>query len=302
MDTSEIVTPVKPLSLEAIRSKAEKPTNNLALIPKSFGRFSQTLSKEILSIASTSPGFIFEGFCRTEAQLDQEVEENWCLSEILICDELKQCVRVTIDRPVIYGLCDLIYGGVGNEQAYAEARPFSRIERAVTQLFFKTIGRALPSAFSSVAFKEFAVAPPQDPNEDPRYPPINPFVAVKILCNIHGYSGEILIELPEKLALLFRPAEVEQHAPKVPGISEWGAQISERVETIEVELVAVLAQFQMNLDKVTSLHTGQMITLENDISSPLSVCSDGIELFTARLGQSERKFCLSIETQLTIAQ
>ena len=88
MDTTEIVTPVKPLSLEAIRSKAEKPTNNLALIPKSFARFSQTLSKEILSIASTSPGFIFEGFCRTEAQLDQEFEENWCLSEILICGEL----------------------------------------------------------------------------------------------------------------------------------------------------------------------------------------------------------------------
>ena len=302
MDTSEIVTPVKPLSLEAIRSKAEKPTNNLALIPKSFGRFSQTLSKEILSIASTSPGFIFEGFCRTEAQLDQEFEENWCLAEMLICGELKQCIRVTIDRPVIYGLCDLVYGGVGNEQAYAEARPFSRIERAVAQLFFKAIGRALPSAFTTIALKEFLVAPPQDPNEDPQYPPIKPFVSIKILFNIHGYSGEILIELPEKLALLFRPVEVKQHTPTIPSISEWGTQISERVETIEVELVAVLAQFQMSLDKVTSLRAGQMITLENDISSPLSVCSDGIELFTARLGQTARKFCLSIETQFTIAQ
>ena len=85
-------------------------------------------------------------------------------------------------------------------------------------------------------------------------------------------------------------------------VSEWGTQISGRVETIEVELVAVLAEFQMSLDSVTSLHAGQVIKLENDIASPLVVCSDGIELFTARLGQTARKFCLSIESPITMTQ
>jgi flagellar motor switch protein FliM len=302
MDRLETSMPAKPLSLEALRAKAEKPTNNLALLPKSFGRFSLALSKDFLSIAPTSPSFTFEGFCRTGAQLDQEVEENWCLSETLICGELKQGVRVSIDRPVIYGLCDVVFGGVGNEPAYAEARPFSKIERSIAQLFFKTIGRAMPSAFPSAALKEFFVAPPEDPNEDPLYPPVKPFVSVKILCNIHGYSGELLIEIPEELAFQFQPVDDKQHAPSAPKVSEWGTQISGRVETIEVELVAVLAEFQMSLDSVTGLHAGQMIKLENDIASPIVVCSDGIELFTARLGQTARKFCLSIETSIAMAQ
>ncbi|MEQ1521125.1 MAG: FliM/FliN family flagellar motor switch protein [Aestuariivirga sp.] len=294
--------PAKPLSLEAIRAKADKPTNNLALLPKSFGRFALALSKGFLSIASTSPSFTFEGFCRTGAQLVQEPEENWCLSELLICGELKQGVRVSIDRPVIYGLCDVVFGGVGNEQAYSEARPFSKIERAIVQLFFKTIGRAMPSAFPNTALREFFVTPPQDPHEDPQYPPFKPFVSVKILCNIHGYSGELLIELPEELALQFQPVDDKQHSPNAPPVFEWGAQISGRVETIEVELVAVLAEFQMNLDSVTSLQAGQVIKLDNDIASPLVVCSDGIELFTARLGQTARKFCLSIEAPIAMTQ
>jgi flagellar motor switch protein FliM len=302
MDSFETSMPAKPLSLEALRAKADRPINNLALLPKSFGRFALSLSKDFLNIASTSPSFTFEGFCRTEAQLVQEVEENWCLSESLICGELKQGIRVSIDRPVIYGLCDVVFGGVGNEPAYSETRPFSKIERAIAQLFFKTVGRAMPSAFPSVALKEFFVSPPEDPNEDPQYPPVKPFVSVKILCNIHGYSGELLIEIPEELALQFRPVDDLPHVPKVPKVSEWGTQISGRVETIEVELVAVLAEFQMSLDGVTSLHAGQVIKLENDIASPLVVCSDGIELFTARLGQTARKFCLSIETPITIAQ
>ncbi len=294
--------PAKPLSLEALRAKADRPTNNLALLPKSFGRFGLALSKDFLTIAPTSPSFTFEGFCRTGAQLVQEVEENWCLSETLICGELKQGVRVSIDRPFIYGLCDVVFGSVGNEPAYGEARPFSKIERAIVQLFFKTVGRAMPSAFPNAALKEFFVAPPEDPNEDPQYPPVKPFVSVKILCNIHGYSGELLIEIPEELALQFQPVDDKRHAPAAPKVSEWGVQISGRVETIEVELVAVLAEFQMSLDSVTGLHAGQMIKLENDIASPIVVCSDGIELFTARLGQTARKFCLSIETPITMAQ
>lgn len=302
MDGLETSMAAKPLSLEALRAKAEKPTNNLALLPKSFSRFTLALSKDFLSIAPATPSFSFEGFCRAEAQLTQEAEENWCLSELLVCGELKQLIRVTIDRPVIYGLCDVVFGGVGNEPAYAQARPFSKIERAITQLFFKTVGRAIPSAFPNAALKEFLAVPPQDPNEDPQYPPVKPFVSVKILCNIHGYSGELLIELPEELALQFRPADERQHAPEELRVSEWGTQISDRVETIEVELVAVLAEFQMSLDSVTSLHAGQVIKLENDIASPLVVCSDGIELFTARLGQTARKFCLSIESPITMTQ
>lgn len=299
MDTPKISNSAKPLSLEAIRSKADAPTNNLVMLPKAFGRFAVELSKNTSGIAATAPNFTFEGFCRTETQPTQEADESSCLTELLICGDIGQSVRMSVDRAVIFGLCDAVFGGVGNEPAYSEARPFSKTERAIVLLFFKVLGRSLPSAFSNIALTEFTVAPPQDPNEDPVNPPFKPFVSVKILCNIFDYSGELIIELPEELALFFRPADDKRRGPKTPKVSEWGTQISGCVEGIEMELVAVLAEFQMNLDRITDLYAGQVIALENSITSPLTVCSEGIGLFTARLGQTSGKFCLSIETPIT---
>jgi flagellar motor switch protein FliM len=301
MDNAEISMPVKPLSIDAIRAKADTSESNLTMLPKSFGRFAAMLSKDVLGIAPSAPSFTFEGFCGAEARLGREVEENSCLTELLVCGDFGQSVRVSVDRSAVFGLCSVVFGGVGNEPAYSEARPFSSIERAVTQLFIKTLGRTLPSAFPNIALKEFFLAPLQDPNEEPQYPPFEPFVSIKILCNIHGYSGELIIEIPQELALLFGPAANEPRAPEAPKISEWAMHISDRVEGIEIELVAILAEFQMSLDGITSLRAGQVINLENDIASPLTVSSENVKLFTAKLGQTARKFCLSIEMPLAVA-
>jgi flagellar motor switch protein FliM len=288
----------KPLSLDAIRSKADAPTNNLVLLPKAFGRFAAVLGRNTLEISATAPNFAFDGFCRTEARPALDADESSCFTELLICGDVGPSVRVSVDRAAVFGLCDAAFGGVGNEPAYSEARPLSKTERAIARLFAKILGRSLPSAFSNIALKEFVVAPPQDPNEDGAAPPFKPFVSVKILCNIFDYSGELTIELPEELALCFRPADDKRREPKAPKVSEWGSQISGRVEGIEVELVAVLAELQMGLDRVAGLQAGQVIELGNRIASPLTVCSEGIGLFTARLGQTSGKFCLSIEAPI----
>ena len=300
MNSAETSIATKSLSIDAIRSKVSSPGNNLAMLPKGFGRFTQMLSKEILRITSTAPNFSFAGFCRTDALAAKDVEENSCLSELLICGDLRQSMRITVERPIVFGICDLVFGGVGNEPAFVETRPFSKIERAVMQLFFKVIGRSLPAAFTNIALKEFFLAPPQDPNEDPLYPPFKPFVSVKILCNMHGYSGELLIEMPEELTTLFRPLDEENRTQSVPAVSEWGAQISTRVENIEVELTVVLAELQMSLDNITSFHAGQLIRLESDIGSPVTVCSEGVKLFNAKLGQAAKKFCLSFEAPIAL--
>ena len=289
-----------PLSIDAIRARPDTPTNNLAMLPAGFTRFAQALSKDFLSLASTVPSFTYEKFCRTEAQLEDETEENSSVSGHLVCGELKRIVSVTIDRSLVFGLCNVVFGGVGNEPPFAETRPFSKIEIAIAQLFLKTVGRSLPAAFATVTLKEFFAAKPQDPNEEPEYPPFKPFVSVKFLCNIHGYSGELTIELPEELASLFRPVDEVARVKEELKMSEWGHQISHRVESIDVELVAVLSEFQMSIDGVTNLHAGQLIKLENDISSPLEICSEGVKLFSARLGQNAQKFCLSIEMPIAV--
>jgi flagellar motor switch protein FliM len=295
MIETETLGSVKPLSIDAIRSKSDSSDNNLALVPNAFARFAQSLSNETLHISSISPSFSFEGFCRSEARLTGEAEENSCISEILVCGELQQSVRVTIDRAIVFGICDVVFGGTGNEPAFAETRPFSKIERAMAQLFFRIIGRSLPSAFTGRSYKEFFSAPAQDPNEESLYPAFKPLIYVRILCNVHGYSGELIIELPEELATQFRPADAGRAAAKSIPVSKWESQVAGRIESMEMELTAVLAEFQMSLQGIGGLRLGQLIKLESDIASPLALCSEGVALFSARLGQTAKKYCLSIE-------
>ena len=298
MNTSHSPETAKPLSAAAIRSRVEKSSDSMAMLPKAFYRFGQALVKELLKFAPAAPSFSYDGSQKTEAHQVKEIDDNANLSEVLVSGDLRESIRITVDREIVFGICDLAFGGVGNEPAYAEARPFSKIECAVMRLFFDAVGRSLPAAFFNISLKDFFVAPVQNPNEDPFFPPFKPFISVRMLCNIHGYSGEMRIELPEKLATLIRPAGEEKLTSSALPTSEWGAKISDRVENIEMELTVVLSEFIMSLDRVTKLQTGEIIEFTNDISSSLAVCSEGVKLFDAKLGQSARKFCVSIEKSI----
>jgi flagellar motor switch protein FliM len=290
MAQSNVQPRTTPLSVTAIRSISEGSADSLAMIPKSFGRFALALSKSVLDFAPVAPSFSYENHSQNQTV---EFDETAQLSELLICSEVRHAVRVTADRSAIFGICDAVFGGVGNEPAFVESRPFSQIERATIRLLFCAVGRALPLAFA--AFSEFSVAPKQDPNDDPLFPPFKPFVSITILCNIHGYSGEISIELPQELAVFFKPVASQKQEAGAAPLSEWAPQISARMEGIEVELTALLAEFSMNLDGVTCLQKGQVVKLHNTVASPLTLHVEGVTLFTAKLGQTANKFCLSIE-------
>ena len=299
MAQSNVQPRTTPLSIGAIQSRLDTTPDSLALIPKSFGRFTQALSKELIGFAATAPNFSYDGYVRSEAQITKEPEDNAEVSELLVCADLQHRLRVTADRSVIFGICDVVFGGVGNETAYVEQRPFSKIEHSLIKIFFAALGRALPSAFARMDMAQFYVEPTQDPNEEPLYPPFSAFVAVRILCNIHGYSGEVTIEMSQELAAFFKPVAPEKQRASATPTSEWAPQMSERVDGVEVELTAVLAEFQMNLDGITSLQKGQMIKLQNTVASPLALHSEGVNLFTAKLGQTASRFCVSIETPVT---
>jgi flagellar motor switch protein FliM len=290
MAQSNVQPRTTPLSIGAIRSRLDTEPDSLVMIPKSFGRFTQALCKEFMRFAATSPNFSYDGYVRSAAQIAKDFEDNSTLTEFLICADRQY---------VIFGVCDAVFGGVGNEEAYAEPRPFSKIEQSFMKIFFAAVGCALPSAFAGMDVTQFIVESLQDPNEDSLYPPFSPFVAVRILCNIHGYSGEVTIEMPQELAALFKSVDSEKDTARAPSVSEWAPQMSERVEGIEVELTAVLAEFLMNLDGITSLQKGQVIKLQNTVASPLALHSQGVNLFTAKLGQTASRFCLSIEEPVT---
>jgi flagellar motor switch protein FliM len=287
--------PVKRLSAEAIMGRGDKLPNNLAEVTKGFNRFAQVLSTKLREMTSQIPIFVFESCSKAATRpivSDEGVYPG--LSEQLYCPQIKQCVRVTANRAMIYAICDLAFGGSGSEKLHDVTRPFSKIEQALTSHFFKIIGTTLPAAMAPAPIAAFVPHVPLESHEGEALKPFKPLVSVKILCNMQALSGEIVIDLPTEVIACFEVTTIQTGQTNMGKPSEWSGQISDRLEMIEVDLVAILADLSMSVRAIADFSVGQTIGLGVDIESPLAIFCGATKLFSARLGQKQRKYCLVV--------
>jgi flagellar motor switch protein FliM len=286
------------LTQASIRQAAAAPATTLAKLPSGMKRFLKLLTREIHAIAGITLTASFESYCRSDALVQDDEEADATVAELLESPGTDGAIRVSLDRQMLFGLCDAVFGGAGLEQPFLEQRPYSAIEKAVASLFTRTLGRAFPAAFEGHDLTAFA--PPPVPAEDaidvPEPVPFVPLISIRVLCTMHGYSGEVTIELSSEITSLLRDDTDEKAEPVAdPKPSQWQDRILSRVENMDTELVAVLSEFQMSLAHLTSLQVGQMIGLNTNLSTPLEVRSGGVRLCRARLGQNAQKYCLRVE-------
>jgi flagellar motor switch protein FliM len=269
---------LKPLSIGAIRAAAARTTDSLALLPQGFERFAKHLGKSCGSLMSAPPHISYESFAPVQGATAFADTDG--ISFMLDGSVPPSSMRVTMDRPLVFGLCDLLLGGVGNEAPFAEDRPISKIEHSLARLLASEVGAALPEAFPPGAAG--AMMPRTRPADE--MPPFKAAARISFLCTLQGYSGEMLLDLPDELLKLFTLKSAVPHA-------EAGKPA---VDTIAIDLTAVLADMPMSVDEVGKLARGQLIRLNATAQTPVKVQGGEIELFRARLGQHARKYCLAV--------
>jgi flagellar motor switch protein FliM len=265
---------MQQLTASALRSSVESKSDDMGLLPQGFTRFAKALSRNFAQLAPASPGFSYESHVKSAPVIPDEAAVIFLLQ----CPAPVAQLRLTLDRALVFGLCDVMFGGVGNEPPFAEARPLSNIEQAIAGMFAGYVGSLLPQAFAT---EPFSLHKPSDDQEEA---PFSSAVTVTLLGTMHGYSGEMKIELPEALAGLFKP-QASLQAPEA---------CAPNIEKIPVNLVAVLGDLSMSLEDLTRLSPGQTVRLNSTIATPISLESEGVELCKARLGQNARRFCLSV--------
>jgi flagellar motor switch protein FliM len=265
---------LKPLTAQAFRAAGEKSRDGLAQLPQGFGRFAKELGKSVAKLTASPPDFAYESFATIAGAAGPDHAVF-----LLQSAEPQRMVRVVLDRALVFGLCDLMLGGVGNEPPFTEERPLSRLELALAELFAIGVGETLPYAFPEGAIEPLTLR--RDAEEEPDF---EAALSITMLGTIHGYSGEMRLDLNQTLADLLKAQGAA---------SEIGAA-KPSMDIINVELTAILAGLPMSLDEIGRFARGQLIRLGTHASTPVSVTSGGVELFKARLGQGERRFCLGV--------
>jgi flagellar motor switch protein FliM len=269
---------MKPLTIQAIRAASVNASDVLAPLPPGFTALAKELGKGFNRLAASAPVFSFES-CGKLAE--QALAGDDAHAAMMLAADNRFALRIVMDRGFVFGLCDLVFGGVGNEPHFAEDRPLSNIERAMADMFAGLVAETLPQAFEGVEMPNFAILAAES-EDAPEY---RPEATVTILAAIHGATGEIKFELPRAFIAMLGPQAAQPIAAVV---------VQPRIDNVAVELTALLAEMPMSLGDVTRLARGQLIRLNATTATPVTVMSEGVELFRAKLGQSARRYCLGV--------
>lgn len=198
---------------------------------------------------------------------------------------------VIADRRFVMGLCEASFGGGGTEEPHDEAeRPLSRTEARLAAVLLKDLAGQLPQLMTECFETPFSLAEIDGKRKPPQPAPVD-VVEARILVHIFGYSGEVLLLLPEDgLAALASAAG----AASSPDGTDHHTQYRQAVFTSDIQLDAMLPQDLMPLGAVVNLRKGQLLKLSATALTPVLLASDGVTLQRARLGAGGGRVHLEI--------
>ncbi len=200
-------------------------------------------------------------------------------------------VHLLADRRFVMGLCEASFGGGGTEEPHDEPeRPLSCTESRLSAAVLKELAGQLPQLMTECFETRFNPVE-ADPKRRPRQPAPADVIEGRLLVHIFGYSGEVLLLLPEdELAALTSAA----NAPKVTDGTGQHRQYKQAVFTSDIQLDALLPQDLMPLGDVVHLRKGQLLKLSATALTPVLLASEGVTLQRARLGAGGGRVQLEI--------
>lgn len=281
-----------PLDAAIFRAYRTGRQDDHGQLPQGVAKFAKALTRGLAGLCATPPAFTYERHGPPEeAQAEAEADG---VSALLLHADPRYMARVSLDKPLAFALCDLLFGGIGTEKPYAEERPLSHIERDLGRHFIATLAQYLPQAFTALPQGAFTLFKP-DPEAGKEPPEFKAALRISLIATIMGYSGDITIDLTESLANLGKLAEGGPSGEAVAApASSWTPQITANLERSDVELQAVLVSYDMTLEAISALQPGQVVKLPANFAGPVTLQSDGEPIHKARLGQQARRFCLSL--------
>jgi flagellar motor switch protein FliM len=231
--------------------------------------------------------------------LDAVNEEG--IAAIFSVPEWQSRVVFTVDRPFVYAITELAFGGDGSEPPYAETRRFSQIEKNVARAVLSVAAKALQSSLSPVAdltlnFErvETNLETVSIDNRDSKA------VVAKFDLRAGGQTGKLQLIIPQSAIRATRALPNADSDDQPTDTPETGLvlQMRQEIDNTAVKLTAILEERQVTLGDIAALKIGQIIPLETRIDGRIRLECNNQPLFMCEIGQLEGAYTLRVDETL----
>jgi flagellar motor switch protein FliM len=204
---------------------------------------------------------------------------------------------VRIQAQLLHPLLDLALGGRrGSDVATLAARPFTAIERRVTERLIGQVLGDLRTAFAAFAPIQFRLDRLEAKNRPSRLSPSNSAVLlIRLKVDLQSCAGCIDVVLPA-VAVDAAQATSRPAAARTGKGGTWASQLLGELCEVDVELEAVLHERTVDLSLASELKVGQTISLGVRPDAAIAVRCGRVGVVMAAVACREEQLVLSVES------
>lgn len=202
-----------------------------------------------------------------------------------------------VDRRFIFSLLDAAFGGDGTMPQFEADRPFTSLEVRLARSVFEIVIPEFSELLGSVSPVSFELEK-LEPKLDFQILGQTeiPVVSIQILFQILDNGGRMFMIIPQSALYPVRKALERTQSIDQQGVDpDWMKKMQDGLTSADMILEGVLEEREMNLADVAALQAGDVISLESDPQSLISLECEDEKLFTCRLAQSKGHFALVVE-------
>ena len=194
---------------------------------------------------------------------------------------------LTVDSNLIYSMIDVLLGGrrVGG-QILVEGRPYTTIELALARRMIEVILEDTHRAFEPVTEVNFKL---ERLETNPRFAaisrPANAAILIELRIEMDDRGGKIEILLPYATIEPIREQLLQMYMGEKFGRDPiWEGHLATEVYAADVQLEAVLHEFDLPLNRMLNLSAGETIMFDRSPSEPVKLRCGEVELTEGVMG------------------
>jgi flagellar motor switch protein FliM len=194
---------------------------------------------------------------------------------------------LTVDSSLIYSMIDVLLGGrrVGG-QILVEGRPYTTIELALARRMIEVILEDTHRAFEPVTEVNFKL---ERLETNPRFAaisrPANAAILIELRIEMDDRGGKIEILLPYATIEPIREQLLQMYMGEKFGRDPiWEGHLATEIYAADVQLEAILHEFDLPLSKVLGLTPGETIMFDTTPTEPVRLRCGDVELTEGVMG------------------
>ncbi|MCG8441580.1 MAG: flagellar motor switch protein FliM [Caulobacterales bacterium] len=216
-------------------------------------------------------------------------------------EQLDNYGLLTVDSNLIYSIVDVLLGGRrGTAAMRIEGRPYTTIERALVQRMIEVVLDDARQAFDPLTKVDFVL---DRVETNPRFAaiarPANAAILVKLRIDMEDRGGRIELLLPYATLEPIRKTLLQQFMGEKFGRDNiWESHLATELWTTDMEVSAVLDEFDVPLDRVMNLRVGDTVMLNAGPESSVQVKCGAVPLTHGRMGRIGHSVAVRLEAPL----